>query len=65
MESMYAYICKYINDLWKDIHKSYHFFFLAALRGLKDLISLTRDRTQAVKARPNHWTAREFPCSIF
>ena len=40
------------------------FFFLAAPWSLRDLSSLTRDRTRgmAVKALgPNHWTAREFP----
>ena len=36
----------------------------AALRGLQDLSSRTRDQTRAsaVKAlSPNHWTTREFP----
>ena len=38
------------------------FFFFATPRGLRDLISSTRDLTwgTAVKApSPNHWTARE------
>ena len=44
------------------------FCFLAALHSLWDLSSLTRDRTHttAVKAwSPNHWTAREFPSTVF
>ena len=39
-------------------------FFLAALQGMQDLSSLTRDPTvpPAVGARSlNHWTAREVP----
>ena len=64
-----------INEGWK--HKScngflfaFHiflinfFFFLATLRGRRDLGSLTRDGTAppAVEAwNLNHWTAREFP----
>ena len=46
----------------------YVFFFLAALRGLRDLSSPTRDWTwaPAVKApSPNHWTARDFPPCLF
>ena len=38
--------------------------FLATLRGLRDLSSLTRDRTLATTVKvpsPNHWTTREFP----
>ena len=40
----------------------YFFFFLAALRGMRDLSSLTMDRTRAPAVEawiPNHWTARE------
>ena len=40
------------------------FFFFAILRGLQDLSSLTRDRTQAMAVKapsPNYWTVREFP----
>ena len=42
----------------------YYFYCLAALHGLQDLSSSTRDQTVplAVKAQsPNHWTARKFP----
>ena len=44
------------------------FFFFAMPRGLWDLSSPTRDRTQApaVKApSPNHWTTREFLKAVF
>jgi len=40
------------------------FFFLAASRGMWDLSSLTRDRTQALAVKGwslNHWTARKVP----
>ena len=41
-----------------------HFVLLAALHGMWDLISQTRDRTLAPcigRQSPNHWTARELP----
>ena len=43
------------------------FVWLAMLHSLQDLISLTRDRIQAVAAtvpNPSHWTARERPQSV-
>ena len=59
---MYIYVYIYIY-LKNAIFFSF-LSFLAMLRGLWDLSSLTGDRTWAlaVKAQsPNHWTARELP----
>ena len=44
------------------------FFPLATLLSLRDLSSLTEDRTQVLgseSTEPNHWTAREFPQQTF
>ena len=44
------------------------FFFFFGPLNLRDLSSLTRDRTQALGVRaqsPTHWTAREFPIQPF
>ena len=46
----------------------YFILFLAALHGLQDLSSPTRDWTWALAVKvpsPNHWTAREFPQFYF
>ena len=42
--------------------------FVFLLQNLQDLSSLTRDWTQVLAVKvpsPNHWTAREFPRSLF
>ena len=42
-------------------------YFIGTCHAMRDLSSLTRDRTQALAVKvlsPNHWTTREFPSFI-
>ena len=46
----------------------FFFFFFAAPRGMRDLITLTRDQTRIPCSgnwSPSHWTTREVPVSLF
>ena len=73
---LHSFIVAFLFDSFKAyfiadyVYNLFHFFilFLATQCGLRDLSSLTRDRTvpPAVEVwSPIHWTAREFPRICF